>query len=74
MKYTMRITNIVFLLLSAEDSLEIGFTLRKSPLAPLFQRGDPDASLWQREVRRDFLNRYSFNFEVLDKFACRYRR
>jgi hypothetical protein len=25
----------------------------KSPLAPLFQRGD-NSSLWQREVRRDF--------------------
>jgi hypothetical protein len=27
---------------------------RKSPLAPLFQRGN-SPSLWQREVRRDFL-------------------
>jgi hypothetical protein len=26
----------------------------KSPLAPLFQRGGT-ASLWKREVRRDFL-------------------
>jgi hypothetical protein len=27
--------------------------IEKSPLAPLFQRGDI-SSLWEREVRRDF--------------------
>jgi hypothetical protein len=40
-----------------------GFLLKKSPLAPLFQRGDIDSSLWKREDRRDFLNRCRFNFE-----------
>jgi hypothetical protein len=31
------------------------FELQKSPLAPLFQRGD-FTSLWKREVRRDLRN------------------
>jgi hypothetical protein len=28
--------------------------MRKSPRTPLYQRG-ADSSLWQREVRRDFI-------------------
>jgi len=48
------------------NSLEKGFTLKKSALVPLSQRGVTTAFLWNRKVRRDLPNRCSFNCKPLN--------
>jgi hypothetical protein len=40
-------------------------TLSKKSPHPLFAKEGHKSSLWQREVRRDFKNQYSFYFETV---------